>query len=37
MLLDGNVIRVLSRLRAIKADPKNSTTQKLYWYTKLEA
>ena len=31
-LVDGNVIRVLSRLRAISADPKNKLTVKLYWY-----
>jgi A/G-specific adenine glycosylase len=30
-IVDGNVIRVLSRLRAIRADTKNSVVQKLYW------
>lgn len=28
---DGNVIRVLSRLRAIGADPKSPNAVKLYW------
>eukprot|EP01133_Synstelium_polycarpum_P016015 gene16015-19061_t len=30
-LVDGNVIRVLSRLRAIGASPKLTTTSKLHW------
>ena len=30
-MVDGNVIRVLSRLRAIADDPKKSTTVKLHW------
>lgn len=31
-LVDGNVIRVLSRLRSIGADPKNSSIVKLHWF-----
>jgi A/G-specific adenine glycosylase len=30
-LVDGNVIRVLARLRAIAADPKNASVVKLFW------
>ncbi|EGC31926.1 hypothetical protein DICPUDRAFT_156172 [Dictyostelium purpureum] len=30
-LVDGNVIRVFSRLRSIGANPKNSKTVKLFW------
>ncbi|KAL6077136.1 Adenine DNA glycosylase [Balamuthia mandrillaris] len=30
-LVDGNVIRVLSRLRAIPADPTHAQTVKLFW------
>eukprot|EP01116_Phalansterium_solitarium_P024196 TRINITY_DN878_c0_g4_i1.p1 TRINITY_DN878_c0_g4~~TRINITY_DN878_c0_g4_i1.p1 ORF type:complete len:633 (-),score=132.66 TRINITY_DN878_c0_g4_i1:400-2115(-) len=30
-LVDGNVIRVLSRLRALGLDPKSSTAVKLHW------
>lgn len=31
-LVDGNVIRVLSRLRAIASDPKNTALNKLCWW-----
>jgi A/G-specific adenine glycosylase len=31
-LVDGNVIRVLARLRAIAADPKNLAVTKLFWF-----
>jgi A/G-specific adenine glycosylase len=31
-VVDGNVIRVLCRLRAIALNPKASTTVKLFWY-----
>jgi adenine-specific DNA glycosylase len=31
-LVDGNVIRVFSRLRAIGADPKNKQLNNLCWY-----
>lgn len=30
-LVDGNVIRVLSRLKAIASDPKNAALNKLCW------
>lgn len=30
-VVDGNVIRVLCRLRAISLNPKASTTVKLFW------
>lgn len=31
-LVDGNVIRVLARLRAVGADPKNKQLIKFSWY-----
>lgn len=30
-LVDGNVIRVLSRLKAVASDPKNAGLNKLCW------
>lgn len=33
-VVDGNVIRVLSRWRAIHADPKKAKTVELFWYVR---
>ena len=30
-VVDGNVIRVVARLRAISADPKKANTVELFW------
>ena len=30
-VVDGNVIRVIARLRAIGADPKKANTVELFW------
>lgn len=32
-LVDGNVIRVMARLRAVGADPKNKEFIKFSWYS----
>lgn len=31
-VVDGNVIRVIARMRAIGADPKKASTVQLFWY-----
>lgn len=30
-MVDGNVVRVISRLKAISANPKDSATVKRFW------
>lgn len=31
-VVDGNVIRVIARLRALGADPKKANVVELFWY-----